>query len=115
MRQPNLRPLKMTDRPEEVRLRDETIDYLELRIAEAVKQGMKEVLTDKVVVGEFISAAVENFQRKASERTGDFVLGGLKAALHKAAWFLGLGLVVYSIGGWAAVAKLWAALWGQGA
>jgi hypothetical protein len=96
----------------EVRLRDETIDYLEQRIAVAVKIGMKEVLTDKEVVGQFIGAAVENFQKKASERTGAFVLGGIKAAIHKAAWFLGLGLMVYSIGGWAAVAKLWHALWG---
>jgi hypothetical protein len=100
---------------QEVRLRGETIEYLEQRIAEAVKQGMREVLTDKEVVGLFIGAAVDNFQRKASERTGDFVLSGLKAAVHKAAWFLGLGLVVYSIGGWSAVAKLWHTLWGAAA
>lgn len=105
----------MAERPEEVRLRDETIEYLELRIAEAVKQGMREVLTDKEVVGQFIGAAVENFQKKASERTGEFVLGGIKAAVHKAAWFVGLGLVVYSIGGWSAVAKLWHTLWGAAA
>jgi hypothetical protein len=103
------------EKAEEVRLTDKTIDYLELRIAEAVKHGMREVLTDKEVVGQFISAAVENFQKKASERTGEFVLGGIKAAMHKAAWFVGLGLVVYSIGGWAAVAKVWHAVWGNGA
>jgi DNA-binding ferritin-like protein len=103
----------MSDSQAEVRLTDKTIEYLEEKMAQAVRQGMKDVLTDKEVVGQFLSAAMETFQQRASQKTGDFVLGGIKAAAHKAAWFLGLGLVVYSIGGWAAVAKLWHTLWGS--
>jgi cell division protein FtsI/penicillin-binding protein 2 len=97
----------------EVRLTDETIEYLETKMAEAVRQGMRDVLTDKETVGAFFSAAVDAFQTRASEKTGEFVLGGLKVALHRAAWFFGLGLIVYSVGGWTAVAKVWAAVWGS--
>lgn len=103
----------MADAKNEVGLKGETIDYLEKRIANAVKLGLRDVLTDKDVVNGFVGAALETIQQRASQRTGDFVLSGLKAAIHKAAWFVGLGLIVYSIGGWTAVAKVWQSLWGS--
>lgn len=96
----------------EAKLADESITHLESLMRQAVKDGVAEVLTDRATIDAFWSAAFDVMQRRATVQTGKFVLGGVRAAAHRAAWFVALGLVVYSLGGWTAVSKLIHSAWG---
>lgn len=76
-------------------------------VREAVADGMREVLTDDEVLNKFLTALVKQLQSAATKNTGKFVLGSVRAVIARGSTFLLLGMLVYSIGGWAAVAKLW--------
>ena len=110
----------MTDHPErrrnsapaEVRLTDETIEYLESRIANAVQIGIKNAVTEDTAAA-FWSAGLQVLQKQASENAGRFVLGGLWGLLRKASLFMMLGGIVYAIGGWSAMAALFKAIFGR--
>lgn len=79
----------------------------------AVAAGIKEVLDDEEAVGKFWGAAFAQLQQRAAESTGQWVLGGLRALASKISMFVGLAALVYALGGWAALAKLWAVM-GEG-
>lgn len=76
-------------------------------VREAVAEGIRDVLKDKELIGMFWSGAVEHLQQTATKNTGKFVLGSVKAVIARGSTFLLLGMLVYSVGGWSAVAKLW--------
>ena len=93
-------------RAPEVRLSDETIKYLELRIAEAVAGGLKAAMTPEAAE-RFWETGFAMLARQARNGTGDFVLGGLRRAIRTAMW-VGFGaLILYSAGGWAAIKSFW--------
>ena len=89
----------------EVRLTDETIAYLEERIAAAVGNGIKTAITEDTAVA-FWSAGLAALQKQATQHAGRFVLGGIWGLLRKASRFFRLGGVGYAVGGWAALAAL---------
>lgn len=89
----------------EVRLTDETIAYLEARIAAAVGNGIKTAITEETAVA-FWSAGLAALQKQATQHAGRFVLGGIWGLLRKASLFFMLGGIVYALGGWAALAAL---------
>lgn len=101
----------------EVRLTDETIAYLQklmaAAVSEAVRSGIEGAITEETAA-KFWGAGLGMVQKHAAEHTGRFVLGGLKGLASKALWFLLLGGVVYAVGGWSALAKLWTAIWHSG-
>lgn len=99
-------------RPAEVRLTDETIEYLETRIAAAVEKGIKWSMTEDTAAA-FWVAGLNVLQEQASEHAGRFVLGGLWGLLRKASLFMMLGGIVYAIGGWSAMAALFKAIFGR--
>lgn len=76
-------------------------------VREAVAEGMREVLTDDEVLNKFLTALVKQLQSAATKNTGKFVLGSVRAVIARGSTFLLLGMLVYSVGGWSAVAKLW--------
>lgn len=80
----------------------------------AVKDGIKEALRDEETVGAFWDSAFKHLQQKAQAGTGRFVLGGLGATLRRVSVFLALGFIVYSVGGWSALGKLFSVLWSSG-
>lgn len=98
--------------PAEVRLTDETIEYLETRIAAAVGQGIKGAMTEETAAA-FWLAGLTVLQKQASQHAGRFVLGGLWGLVRKASLFFMLGGVVYALGGWGALAALFKALFGR--
>ncbi|MGP1680842.1 MAG: hypothetical protein ACTS8S_00755 [Giesbergeria sp.] len=108
--------LSHTDRrkaqPAEVRLTDETIEYLEKRIAAAVQTGIKGAMTEATAAA-FWVAGLKVLQGQASERAGRFVLGGLWGLVRKAGLFLMLGGIVYAVGGWAALAGFFKVIFGR--
>lgn len=99
--------------PQEVRLTDETINYLNERIAEAVARGIKGAITEDTAKA-FWSAGFTVLQDQAAEHAGRFVIGGLWGLARKVSMFLILGGVVYAIGGWAGLAALFKALFSSG-
>lgn len=98
--------------PAEVRLTDETVEYLESRIAAAVGQGIKSAMTEDTAAA-FWSAGLVVLQKQASHHAGRFVLGGLWGLVRKLSLFFMLGGVVYALGGWGALAALFKALFGR--
>lgn len=98
-----------TPGPIEVRLTPDTIRYLDQRIAEAVTLGIKNALTEENARS-FWAAGVNVFKEQAEEHTGRLVIGGLKGLMSKLFLFLVLGSIVYALGGWVALGKLWATL-----
>lgn len=96
----------------EVRLTDETIAYLEERIAAAVGDGIKTAITEDTAVA-FWSAGLAALQKQATQHAGRFVLGGIWGLLRKASLFFMLGGIVYAVGGWAALAALAKTIFGK--
>ena len=96
----------------EVRLTDETITYLEERIAAAVGNGIKTAITEDTAVA-FWSAGLAALQKQATQHAGRFVLGGIWGLLRKASLFFMLGGIVYAVGGWAALAALAKTIFGK--
>lgn len=100
-------------RATEVRLTDETIQYLEDRIASAVGTGIKNAMTEDTAAA-FWAAGLTVLQRQATDHAGRFVLGGLWGLARKAGLFLMLGGIVYALGGWSALAALAKAIFSSG-
>ena len=96
----------------EVRLTDETIAYLEERIAAAVGNGIKTAITEETAVA-FWSAGLAALQKQATQHAGRFVLGGIWGLARKASLFFLLGGIVYAVGGWAALAALAKTIFGK--
>jgi hypothetical protein len=99
-------------RPQEVRLTDETIEFLEQRVADAVRDGITAAINPQTAEA-FWAAALTVLQRRAQEHTGRFVLGGLWGLARKVSLFLLLGGFVYAVGGWQALAGFFKLLLGK--
>ena len=99
--------------PVEVRLTKETLDYLDKRIEVAVQSGIQSAMTEDTAKL-FWSAGLSVLQDQASTHAGRFVLGGLWGLVRKVSMFLILGGIVYAIGGWAALLKLWHVIFASG-
>lgn len=93
----------------EVRLTDETIEYLEQKMAKVVKDGLQSVLNEQTAEA-FWAAGFNVLQRNATQHAGRFVIGGLWGLMRKLSLFLMLGGIVYAIGGWNALASLFKTL-----
>lgn len=98
--------------PAEVRLTDETIEYLESRIASAVGSGIKNAMTEDTAAA-FWLAGLTVLQKHATQHAGRFVLGGLWGLLRKLSLFFTLGGIVYALGGWSALAAFFKAVFGR--
>jgi hypothetical protein len=77
----------------------------------AVAEGIKDAIKDEETVNVFWDSAFRALSTRAQARTGKFVLGGLSVFTRRVVLFLTLAFVVYTLGGWAAVVKLWSVLW----
>ena len=92
-------------KPAEVRLTQDTIDYMTLLVQQSVTEGIKGAMSEETAQ-RFWAAGIATLQKQATDRAGRMVLGGLVGLVSKGALFLLLGGLVYAIGGWSALAKL---------
>lgn len=99
--------------PSEVRLTEETGAWLESKMAAAVREGIKGAMTEETAAA-FWAAGLTVLQKQATQHAGRFVLGGLWGLFRKVSLFFALGGIVYAIGGWAALATLFKALFTSG-
>lgn len=88
---------------QEVRLRPETIEHLEEKIAKAVRDGISSAMNEETAAA-FWGAGLMLLRKQATERAGQAVIGGLWALCTRAVMFFVLGGLVYSVGGWSALA-----------
>lgn len=98
---------------QEVLLRTETIDHLEAKIAQAVRDGIKGAMNEETAAA-FWSAGLTLLRKQATERAGQAVIGGLWGLMQRIMLFLFLGGLVYSVGGWSALATLFKTVFGGG-
>jgi len=97
----------------EVRLTDETIQYLEEKFANAVREGIAAAITEDTAE-KFWGAGLTVLQKQAAAHTGRFVIGSLWGVVRRIAFFLLIGGLVYAFGGWGALAALFKALFHSG-
>lgn len=103
----------MTDRADEVRLKEETLVHMQSLMREAVRQGVQDLVTEKTIE-QFWAGGLSMLQKQATQHAGRFVLGGLWGLARKASLFVLLGGAVYAFGGWTALATLFKALFSSG-
>lgn len=96
-----------------MRLTDETIAYMEERIAAAVGSSIKSAMTEDNAAA-FWAAGLSVLQKQATQHAGRFVLGGLVGVVRKLGLFLTLGGIIYAMGGWSALAALFKVLFQSG-
>ena len=99
----------MTDRtPEQMAFLSEALDRAEAAAAtmrpdvikHAVADGIKTALSDP----QMWAAAMRAMQHHAQTEAGGWLFGGLKAVISRAAWVVVIGMGIYLIGGWSALA-----------
>lgn len=73
---------------------------------DAVRQAVAAGIRDAVSDPKLWTAAVEAMQSQAQSKAGGWLLGMLRAAFSKMFLFLAVGLAVYAVGGWGALAAL---------
>lgn len=95
----------MPTTPQEVRLTDETIKYLNEQIKDAVAHGITAALNEDNAK-RFWSAGLSVLQEEASNHAGRFLLGGVWAVVRKLSMFAMLAGLAYALGGWAGLVKL---------
>lgn len=80
-------------------------------ITQAMRAGFVAALHDE----DTWAAAARGIRRRAHREAGNLMVDALTGALKKLLLFAVAGLLVYSIGGWSALAGAWKAIWGGGA
>lgn len=78
-------------------------------IGSAVQTGIGSAMTEQNAE-QFWKAGVAVLQKQATKHAGEFVLGGLFGFIKKGLFFVALGLAVYSLGGWSALAATYKAI-----
>jgi len=80
---------------------------------QALAVTIKDIIRDDEAMSAFWGSAFRSLQASAQEHTGRMLFAGAKAIASRLLLFVSLGLIVYSIGGWSAIVKLWAIVWHQ--
>lgn len=92
---------------------DSELDQIDRRMAHAVTQGLRDVLEDREAIRKFWEGALDAASAHAAQQTGNAVLGAVKFAVTRGALFLLVGMLIYSLGGWGALATTWRAFFGS--
>ncbi len=81
---------------------------------EALSEAIREAMRDKDACAVFWGSAGDALMNYGQQQTGKLVIGGIKGVVSRLGMFMVLGLIVYSVGGWAALAAVWKAIWPTG-
>lgn len=72
------------------------------QLSKAVRDGIRAAVSDP----EMWAAATAAIQSKAAAEAGGWLFGGLRTILSRIAWVCVIGMGVYLVGGWGALAAL---------
>jgi hypothetical protein len=86
-------------------IRAELRDELRMAVADGITAAMTDEAAER-----FWSKGLEVLQRQAKQKAGGFLLDGLAAAAKKLLWVAVFVVIAYSVGGWALMKAVWAAL-----
>lgn len=75
-------------------------------VSTAITTSVREVLQDEDVMRVFWEAAFVQLQHRATVGAGGWLLGSFSAVLSKLSMFGAIALLVYALGGWAALVKV---------
>ena len=75
-------------------------------VSTAITHSVREMLKDEEVMRAFWEASFSQFQRRAAAGAGGWLLGSFSAVLSKISMFAAVALLVYALGGWAALVKV---------
>lgn len=106
-------PERRATAPSEVRLTEDTGEWLEAKMAAAVRDGIKGAMTEETAAA-FWAAGLTLLQKQATNHAGRFVLGGLWGLVRKVSFFITVGGLVYAVGGWALLATFFKAVFSSG-
>ena len=81
--------------------------------ADGIMIGMRRVAEDDALFDAIMGHMSVALRRSAQRASGRVVWDAITGLLRKALWFMIGGILVYSIGGWSAVAALWQTLTGH--
>lgn len=99
----------VSDNRQQVELTDESRrllkDMLRDEMGEAFARGLREAMTSENA-RVFVRAMLTEAQSMATEKSVEVAGGVIKALFKRALMFLLLGSIVYSLGGWTALAAL---------
>lgn len=93
---------------------DTELTALQEQMTASTERAIRNVLEDEHALQGFASSLVNAVQAIAREKTGGVVLGAIGGLFSKLALFVMLAGIVYVLGGWAAIPKLWALLGEKG-
>lgn len=86
-------------------------DEMAMIMRDAVADGIRAAVSDP----KLWTAAGEAMQQRAASATGGWLIGGARAAISRLGWLVFIGLGIYMVGGWGALAAAWKALTAGGA
>lgn len=78
------------------------------QVAAAVRDGITAALADPATW----AAAMGGMRASTEEHAGRWMVSAVWSVIRKLALFTLAGVVVYSVGGWSALAAAWKAVWG---
>lgn len=81
-------------------------------VAEGIKQGIREAIEDEEIVTAYWTKGISVAKRQARDQAGAILFSSLSEILKRAAQFAMLGMLVYAVGGWSALAGLIKVLFG---
>lgn len=81
-------------------------DEMAAVMRDAVAEGIRAAVSDPALW----TAAGNAMQQRAASATGGWLIGGVRAAISRAGWVVFIGLGIYMVGGWTALAAAWKAL-----
>lgn len=80
-------------------VRGEAISTDDMKLA--IEHGIRAAVSDPALW----SAAIKAMQAHAASEAGGWLFSGIGAALSKLAWAVIIGLAIYMVGGWTALAS----------
>lgn len=88
-------------------------DAMRQAIRSAVTSGIKDAIQDRELLEVFWQKAFEKLQEDSTNYAKKFIWTRIKDALNKGVSFFIIGMIIYSIGGWSAVHRLWISIIGK--
>lgn len=88
--------------------------HIQRSVADGVAEGLRSVAEDEDLFDLLAARVTSAFRRSAAKASGEFLIDSAKGLARRAFTFIVLGVLVYSMGGWAGLVALWKAMTAHG-
>lgn len=87
-------------------------EHTKQAVREGIIEGIKAAINDDSIVEAYWSQGLKVAKKQATQQAGSILVDGLGAFFKRAFQFAILGMLVYAVGGWTALAGLFKLLFG---